>query len=90
MKKKVNPHRRPATVADVERAKKTAQSQAINTAWAIFFTVMRDKEGWGIRRLRRLWDEVNDLSDSISGGYVNVSDLVQALEEEAGIVLKEG
>lgn len=90
MKKKVNPHRRPATVADVERAKKTAQNQAINIAWAIFFTVMRDKEGWGMKRLRRLWDEVNDLSDSISGGYVSVSDLMQALEDEAGIVLKEG
>ena len=90
MKKKVNPNRRPATVADVEKAKKKAQSQAINIAWAIFFTVMRDKEGWGVKRLRRLWDEVNDLSDSISGGYVSVSDLMETLEAEAGIVLKEG
>ena len=90
MRKKVNPHRRPASAADVEKAKKNAQSQAINIAWAIFFTVMRDKEGWGEKRLRRLWDEVNDLSDSISGGYVSIKDLMQTLEEEAGIVLKEG
>lgn len=89
MKKKVNPHRRPATAADVEKAKKKAQNQAINITWAIFFTVMRDKEGWGAKRLRRLWDEVNELSDSISQGYITVDDLMKTLDEEAGIVLKE-
>lgn len=87
-KKKVNPNRRPATAADVEKAKRQAQSFAIDTAWAIFFTAMRDKEGWGVKRLRRLWDEVNELADSISKGYVSVEDLKKALEEEAGIVLK--
>ena len=49
---------------------------------------MRDKHGWEIEQLGRLWNEVNDLSDSISRGFVSVADLTKALEEEAGIVIR--
>lgn len=87
-KKKKNPNNRPASVADVLKAKKDAQSKAINITWAIFFSVMRDKEGWGRKRLSRLWSEVEDLSDSISKGYVSVKDLMDTLYDEAGINLK--
>lgn len=65
-KKRVNPHRRPATLADVQKAKKAAQNEAVTTAWAIFFSALRDKEGFGYTRLRRVWDEVNYLADSVS------------------------
>ena len=88
MKNKVNPRRRPVSQADVDRAKREAQGKAVNIAWAIFFTVMRDKEGYGKERLKRIWREVNELSDSISQGYVNVKDLIQTLDEEAGIILE--
>lgn len=88
-KKKINPRRRPATVADVEKAKKEAKSFAIDAVWAIFFTALRDKEGFGEKRLRRVWDAVNDISDSICKGYVTVNDLRHTLKEEAGIVLGE-
>jgi hypothetical protein len=74
-------------VADVQRAKRDAQDEAIKMTWSIFFTVMRDKEGYGVKRLQRLWGEVNELSDSIAKGYVNVTDLRKALMEEAGINL---
>ena len=87
-KKKINPRKRPATQADILKAKKDAQSKAIDTAWAIFFTVMIDKEGYGKKRLNRIWAEVCDLSDSIAQGYVSVNDLMQVLDEEMGIVLK--
>ena len=86
--KKKNPRTKPATQADVIKAKKEAQAQAINYAWAIFFSVMRDKEGYGKKRLRRVWDAVNNLSDSVSKGYVNIKDLMTALEDEAGIILE--
>ncbi len=86
-KQRVNPNRRPATVADVQRAKRDAQDEAIKMTWSIFFTVMRDKEGYGVKRLQRLWGEVNELSDSIANGYVSVTDLRKVLMEEAGINL---
>lgn len=83
--KKVNPRRKPATQADVERAKTDAQAEAINIAMAIFFTVLCDKEHADKEIMRRVWDEVNDLSDSISKGYVNVSDLRDVLKREYDI-----
>lgn len=80
-KKKVNPRRRPATLADVNKAKKEAMDIAITFAWAILFTALRDKEGFGYIRLRRVWDEVNYISDSIDKGYIDVDDLVNELKE---------
>lgn len=64
--------------------------EAVSYAWAIMFTVMRDKFGFGAVRLKRMWDEVNNLSDAISEGYVSVADLMETLESEAGITLTGG
>lgn len=86
-RKKVNPRRRPATQADVEKAKRQAQTHAINMVWAVFFTALRDKEGFGYTRLRRVWDEVNYISDSIDKGYVKLDDLVNELAKY-GITLE--
>ena len=90
MKRKVNPRRRPATEADVRKAKDAAVSVAIDAAWAIFFTVLRDKEGMENDQLRRIWDYVNDLSDSIAQGYVSVADLMKTLRGEAGLTIGKG
>lgn len=87
MKKKVNPRKRPASQADVNKAKKEATNEAINIAWSIFFSVLRDKEGYEANDLKRIWKEVEYLSDSIKAGYVDVYDLMKTLDEEAGIVL---
>ena len=86
-KKKVNPRRKPATQADIQKAKKDATSEAISFAWAILFTVLHDKEGWGKVRLQRLWSEVGELSDSIAKGYVSVTDLKHTRKEEMGVEL---
>ena len=80
-KKRVNPLRKPATQADVEKAKRQAQTHAINMVWAVFFTALRDKERFGYKRLRRVWDEVNYISDSIDKGYIDIDDLVNELKE---------
>lgn len=88
MKKKMNPKKKPVNYADVIKAKKDAENKAIEAVWAIFFSVMKDKEGWGKKRLARLWNEVNDLSDSIIKGYVSVGDLKHTLKIESNIVLE--
>lgn len=85
--KKVNPRRRPATQADVNKAKREAQSKAVNVAWAIMFTVLRDKCGYGPVRLGRIWNWVNALSEEIAEGRVSVKDLMDTLADEADIVL---
>ena len=83
-KKKVNPKRQPVTMADVKRAKDEAMREATKAAWAIMFTVLRDKEGHTLEDLKRIWAEVDDLSDSIIKGYCTVADLRVILKEEEG------
>lgn len=88
-KKKVNPNRQPVTKADVNRAKRKAQDNALKAAWSIFFTVLRDKEGYTLDDLRRTWGEVEDLSDSIAKGYCTVADLREILRIEEGVRLSD-
>ena len=88
-KKKVNPRRQPATMADLKRAKEKAEEKSLETAWSIFFTVLRDKEGFRLDDLRRVWVEVEDLSDSIVKGYCTVSDLRGVLRLEEGVILSD-
>lgn len=87
-RKKVNPRRRPATEADVKRAKDYARNEAVMAVWAIVLTALRDKEGFSKEDLKRVWDESLGISDSILQGYITVQDLVYTLREEAGIKLE--
>lgn len=81
-KKKVNPRRRPASMADVERAKNEAVDEATSIAMAMFFTVLCDKHGATAAELQTLWAEITELSSSVAQGYVSVSDLLNTLKKE--------
>ena len=87
MKKRINPRRRHATYADVAREKEAAKKEAISIAMTIFFTVLLDKEHADKEILQRVWAEVNDLSESISNGYVTYADLRHTLLEECEIAV---
>lgn len=78
--------------SDIKRIKRETSDQAVKSSFTIFFTVMRDKKGWGIKRLQGLYDDIQDLADSISKGYVSLFDLEKVLREEANIniFMKEG
>ena len=84
-KKRVNPHRRPASLATVRKIAEDVKGEAVSLAIALFLTVMCDKFGFDAEQLQKVWAEVNDLSDSVVKGYVNVQDLKQVLREEYGI-----
>ena len=84
--KKVNPRRRPATWADVERAKKEAANEAIVLSLCIFLTVLVDKFG-GEDYIQDVWKEVNKLSEEIKEGRVSMSDLKHVLLEEYGVMV---
>lgn len=81
MKKK----RRTVTPAQLEKAKYQATGDAVRVAMAIFFTVMCDKEGADVETMQRIWREVEDLSDSVSRGYVSAKDMRTVLDEEYDI-----
>lgn len=82
---KVNPRRRTLTQSDVQRATKKVRDEAIVITAVIFLSVLCDKESADADIILRVWNEVNDLSDSISQGYVSVSDLRDTLRKEYNI-----
>ena len=84
MSKKKNPvvHLKQS---DVKRIKEEATNEGLKGALILIFTVMRDKEGYGIKRLKRLFNEITDLADSLKHGYVKMEDLEKVLFEEANI-----
>lgn len=84
-KHKVNPRRKAITEADLKRAVAKAQDEAITIAIAIMLTVLCDKEGADAEIMQRVWNEINELSDSVAKKYVNIHDLVNTLEVEYGI-----
>ena len=53
----------------------------------IILTVLRDKEGFEIEDLKRLWSEIGDLSDSIVGGYATISDMKDVLKQEIWVLI---
>lgn len=71
--------------SDVKKMKRDASDKALKYGLVLFLTVMRDKEGYGIKRLQRIYDNMQELADSINKGYVNLFDLEKTLQEEANI-----
>lgn len=86
-KKKVNPRRRPATEADVKRAKASASDEAVKLAIAIFLTVLCDDFNFDKDQLQLAWERMDKLSESIKEHRVSAWDLVEVLREEYGIDL---
>lgn len=88
MRTKTNPRRRPATQADVDRARDEAVRETVRFCMVVFFTVLLDKFAASKEDLQRVWDEVNDLSDSVKKKYVSLKDLKTVLVEEYDIHLE--
>ncbi len=88
MAKKRNPRELvPWGVLDKER--KRIRDEAINWAYVVMFTAMRDKHGYGFKRLNRLYNDINYIADSIAKGYVKLQDLKKELEDKMGIKFVE-
>ena len=71
--------------SDIRRIKKEAADDAIRYATVLFLSVMRDTEGYGVKRLKRVYEAIEYLADSVSRGYVSLADLEKALKDEADI-----
>jgi hypothetical protein len=88
MKKKINPRRRPATHADIERAKDRAAVDLSLTLQAMVFTVLGDKKGFDNDDMWDVWKGVQDLAEAINEGRVTAADLMRVLLEERGIDIR--
>ena len=89
MKKKINPRRRPATHADIERAKDRAAVDLTLTMQAMVFTVLGDKKGFDNDDMWDVWKGVQDLAESINEGRVTAADLMRVLLEERGMDIRK-
>lgn len=79
--KKLNPKRRPATEADVDKAWERGVHDGIRQSTAIFLTVLLDKYGMQ-DRIIDVWEDICKLSEEISENRVSISDLKYVLLKE--------
>jgi hypothetical protein len=86
---KTNPRRRPATQADVERARREGWVEGMRIAEAIFLTVLHDRHAGEIDP-RVVWDEIVEKTRAMDAGYFTAADLRRTLLEEYGIELLGG
>lgn len=86
-KKKVNPRRRPATQADVDKAKEDAKAFALDAAIAICAMANHDVFHFGKIRMKRWWDYVESLSEDVLSGQTTVPEIQETLRDECDIHL---
>jgi len=86
MKKKTNPRRKPATQADVKKAKHKAVEEAVRLVVYMVLYVLIDKHNAPREDIQQLAREVNDVADSIAKGYLDWKDIRQVLEEEYEVI----
>lgn len=86
-KKRVNPSRRPATGADVERAKKEATNQAIKRILYLVLYVLIDKHDAPYEDIQQFSQEINYYADSITKGYISWKDIERVVVDEYNVSL---
>ena len=73
--------------SELKSLKKELVDQAMQYAYIVMLNVLRDYFGFGAKRLKRAFDGITDLSESVCKGYVSFYDLEKVLLDEAGIVM---
>ena len=89
-KKKVNPRRRPASQADVEKAKSEAVCKAIVLTKALTFTALLDEGIIKPEDVKRGWNKTRYLADSVNKGYCSIQDMYDTLIADYGVDLEDG
>ena len=87
-KKKINPRRRPATQADVKKAKEEAICKAIVLAKALTFTALLDAGYIRPEDVKPGWEKTQYLADSVKKGYCSIQDMYDTLIAEYGVDLE--
>ena len=88
MSKKVNPRRKPATEADVDRARQEATQFTFTLVEAVLLTTLLDKYD-GSDYIMDVWKDASKLMDEILEGRVSLGNLIRVLKDEYGIELEK-
>ena len=73
--------------SELRKLRDKHRNEGILFVTVIFLSVMRDKFGYGKKRLKRIYSAMEALAESVGEGYVRLTDLQIALEEEAKITI---
>lgn len=84
------------TYEQIEAIKKKAFEDGFKSAidraskWSMYapMMVLRDFFGFGGQRLKRFYENLIDMYDSIDKNYLDLEDISETLKEEAGIDLE--
>ena len=87
MKKKVNPNRKPATHADINKAKKQAMEDSMRQILYLILYILIEKHEAPKEDIHQLASEVNYYADSITQGYVKWKDIERVVVEEYEVKL---
>lgn len=88
-KKQRNKQKISMTAKELEKVKQNATNTAVQITHLFPLWVLRDKYGFGEKRLREFMQHYTDLLDAYNKGYVSLPDIAQQLEKETGIRLDE-
>lgn len=69
------------------KGKEESLDFAIAYSMAVALMVLRDKFGFGAKRLEDFIDEAYEMYDSIENEYLDIEDIIQTIEEETGITI---
>lgn len=87
MQKKLNPRNRPASFADVQRAKKKAANDAIYAMVAMFLYSLKDL-GATDGQLDVVMDKFKYTASGLNSGDISVRDIRSVLNDEYDIQLE--
>lgn len=79
---KTNPRRKPATAADVNKARQNGMDFGVEFAINCILYILKDKHGSEDADIAQLRDEFMYLIDSIAKKYVSYSDITKTLSVE--------
>lgn len=81
--RKTNPSKKPATQADVNRARREAMRRLL---YLVLF-VLIDKHDAPYEDIQQLAEEINYLADSVTRGYVTWADIERVVTDDYGVAL---
>ena len=85
MSNRVNPRRRPATVADVQSAYKLGRKEAIEFAISVACLSVQDVFSPTLEQMQQFHDKYSANVDAIVDGRIKFKDVVEALKDEYDI-----
>ena len=78
--------------ATVEKACMQAAKEAVEEAYkrqfAVMMRVLKDRFGFGRKRLRRLWDACLEYIHDIDEGLLSTDEMLKCLKNQDGIVIR--